>query len=87
MFVNFGDEEVKYCLPVIDKLRKASINAELYPDAARMKKQLGWANNKGIPFIVMAGTEEIKNKKFMLKNMNKGEQEQLTEEELIKKLK
>ncbi|MCK5765401.1 MAG: histidine--tRNA ligase [Bacteroidales bacterium] len=87
MFVNFGDEEVKYCLPVIDKLRKAGINAELYPDAARMKKQLGWANNKGIPFIVMAGTEEIKNKKFMLKNMNKGEQEQLTEHELIKKLK
>ncbi|MCK4570306.1 MAG: histidine--tRNA ligase [Bacteroidales bacterium] len=87
MFVNFGDEEVKYCLPVINRLRKAGINTELYPDAAKMKKQLVWANNKGIPFIVMAGTEEIKNKKFMLKDMNKGEQEQLTEEELIKKLK
>ena len=87
MFVNFGDEEVKYCLPIIDSLRKAGINAELYPDDAKMKKQLGWANNKAIPFIVMAGTEEIKGKKMMLKNMTSGEQELLTEEEVIKKLK
>lgn len=87
MFVNFGSEEVKYALPVIARLRKEGINAELYPDAAKMKKQLNWANNKGIPFIVMAGTEEIKNKMFMLKDMDKGEQVQLTVEELIKKLK
>jgi len=87
MFVNFGHEEVKYALPVIANLRKEGINAELYPDAAKMKKQLSWANNKGIPFIVMAGTEEIKNKKLMLKDMEKGEQVQVTVEELIKKLK
>ena len=86
MFVNFGDEEVKYALPMLDKLRKAGINAELYPDAAKMKKQLGWANAKGIPFIIMAGTEEIRNEKFMLKDMSKGEQELITAEELINKL-
>lgn len=87
MFVNFGEEEVKYALPALDRLRKAGINAELFPDAAKMKKQLSWANNKGIPFIAMAGSEEIKNQKFMLKNMESGEQELLNEEELIQKLK
>lgn len=87
MFVNFGEEEAKYAMPALNKLRKAGINAELYPDSAKMKKQLGWANNKGIPFIIMAGTEEIKNAKFMLKDMASGEQVLLTEDELIKKLK
>jgi histidyl-tRNA synthetase len=87
MFVNFGEEEAKYCLPILKNVRKAGINAALYPDAAKMKKQLGWANNNGIPYIVMAGTEEIKNNRVMLKNMNSGEQQLLSEEELIKKLK
>lgn len=83
LFVNFGEEEVKYVLPVLDRIRKAGVNAELYPDAAKMKKQLSWANNKGIPYIVMAGSEEIKNRKFMLKNMESGEQQLVSEEELI----
>lgn len=87
MFINFGEEEVKYCLPVIDRVRKAGINAELFPDAAKMKKQMSWANSNGIPFIVMAGTEEIKSKKFMLKDMTTGEQKLLSELELIEKLK
>ncbi|MEE4256570.1 MAG: histidine--tRNA ligase [Bacteroidales bacterium] len=87
MFVNFGEEEVKYVLPVLDRIRKSGINAELFPDAAKMKKQLSWANNKGVPYIVMAGTEEMKNKKFMLKNMGSGEQELLSEKELISRLK
>jgi len=87
MFVNFGEEEVKYVLPVLDRIRKSGINAELFPDAAKMKKQLSWANNKGIPYIVMAGTEEMKSKKFMLKNMGSGEQELLSEKELISRLK
>ncbi len=83
MFVNFGQEEVKYALPVVNRLRQKGISAELYPDAAKMKKQLSWANNKGIPYIVMAGSEEIKNKSFMLKDMEKGEQKQVSEEELL----
>lgn len=87
MFVNFGEEEVKYCLPVIDRVRKANINAELFPDAAKMKKQMSWANSNAIPFIVMAGTEEIKSKKLMLKDMATGEQKLLSESELIEKLK
>ncbi len=87
MFVNFGDAEAKYVLPVVDKLRKAGINAELYPDTAKVKKQLGWANSKNIPYIVMAGTEEIANHNYMLKDMASGEQQHLDEEELINKLK
>ena len=87
MFINFGEEEVKYCLPVIDRVRKAGINAELFPDTAKMKKQMSWANGHAIPFIVMAGTEEIKSKKFMLKDMTTGEQKLLSESELIEKLK
>jgi histidyl-tRNA synthetase len=87
MFVNFGEEEVKYALPALDRIRKAGINAELFPDAAKMKKQLNWANNKGIPFIIMAGSEEMKDGKFMLKDMDSGEQILLTEDELIEKLK
>lgn len=83
MFVNFGQEEAKYALPVVNRLRQKGISAELYPDAAKIKKQLNWANKKGIPFIVMAGSEEIKNKSFMLKDMDKGEQKQVSEEELL----
>jgi histidyl-tRNA synthetase len=86
MFVNFGEEEVKYVLPALDRIRKAGINAELFPDAAKMKKQLNWANKKGIPYIIMAGTEEMKAGKFMLKDMDSGEQILIGEEELIKKL-
>jgi len=87
MFVNFGEEEVKYALPTLDRIRKAGINAELFPDAAKMKKQLSWANSKGIPYIVMAGSQEMKSGKFMLKNMENGEQELLDEDALIEKLK
>jgi histidyl-tRNA synthetase len=87
MFVNFGEEEIKYALPALDRIRKAGINAELFPDAAKMKKQLNWANNKEIPFIIMAGSEEMKSGKFMLKDMGSGEQILLTEDELIEKLK
>jgi len=87
MFVNFGEEEVKYVLPVLNRIRKSGINAVLFPDAAKMKKQLSWANNKEIPYIVMAGSEEMKSKKFMLKNMESGEQELLSEDELISRLK
>lgn len=87
MFVNFGETEVKYALPLLNKLRKEGINAELFPDTAKMKKQLSWANSKGIPFVVMAGEEEIKNQTLILKDMNLGTQEHLSEEELINKLK
>lgn len=86
MFVNFGEEEAKYCLPVLKSLRKAGINAEIFPDAAKMKKQFSWANARHIPFLVIAGTEEIKSGLFMLKDMSSGEQEALDVNALIKKL-
>jgi histidyl-tRNA synthetase len=87
MFINFGDEEVKYALPFLDRLRKAGIHAELYPDAVKMKKQLAWADNKNVPFIIMAGTKEIENGKFTLKNMESGEQELLDEDKILQRLK
>jgi len=79
MFVNFGEDEAAYCLPVVNRLRQAGIVAEMFPDAAKIKKQLAWANNKGVAHIVMAGADEIKNGKFMLKDMKSGEQQLLTE--------
>ncbi len=86
MFVNFGEEEVKFCLPILGRLRKSGVNAELFPDNAKVKKQLAWANARAVPFIVMAGQDEIKSNKLMLKDMKTGEQELLGPEELIKKL-
>jgi histidyl-tRNA synthetase len=87
LIVNFGDKEATYCLPIIDRIRKEGIKAELFPDSVKLKKQLSWANNRKIPFIVMVGSEEIKSRTFMLKDMKTGEQVQLTEKELIDKLK
>ncbi|MDT8392587.1 MAG: histidine--tRNA ligase [Bacteroidales bacterium] len=87
LFVNFGETEAGHCLPILDRVRKSGIHAEIYPDAAKMKKQLTWANNRNIPFIVIVGTEEMKSNTLMLKNMSTGEQTAITEEELIKKLK
>lgn len=87
LFVNFGEAEAAYCLPVIDRIRKTGIKVELFPDAVKLKKQLSWANNRQIPYIVMVGSEEMKSKTFMLKDMNTGEQKHMAEEELIIKLK
>jgi len=86
MFVNFGQEEEKYCLPLLLKIRKAGINAEIYPDQAKMKKQMTYANNKNIPFVVLVGADEIKSKKLTLKNMQTGEQDKLTIAEIIGKI-
>lgn len=87
LFVNFGEKEAGHCLPILDRVRKSGIHAEIYPDAAKMKKQLSWANNRNIPFIVIVGPEEMKSNTLMLKDMSTGEQTAVTEEELIKKLK
>ncbi len=84
LFVNFGENEEAYCLPVLAKLRKAGINSEIYPESAKMKKQMNYANKKEIPFVVLAGESEIAEQKFTLKNMETGEQYLVTAEELIK---
>jgi histidyl-tRNA synthetase len=83
LFVNFGEKEEAYCLPVLAKLRKAGVNSEIYPEGTKMKKQMIYANKKEIAFVVLAGESEIAEQKFTLKNMETGEQNLVTSEELI----
>ena len=83
LFINFGEQETVYCLPIINKVRANGIRAEIYPDAAKMKKQMSYANAKQIPFVVLAGESEIAQGKLTLKNMETGEQQLLTPDELI----
>ena len=86
-FVNFGEAEAAYCMPVLGKMRAAGIRAELYPDASKMKKQMSYANAKNIPYVAIVGENEIAENKVMLKNMETGEQKLLSAEELIAAIK
>lgn len=83
LFINFGEKETAYCLPVVKACRAAGINTEMYPDKAKMKKQMSYANAKAIPFVVLAGDNEMAENKVTLKNMETGEQKLVTTEELI----
>ena len=83
LFINFGEKETAYCLPVVKACRAAGNNTEMYPDKAKMKKQMGYANAKAIPFVVLAGDNEMAENKVTLKNMETGEQKLVTTEELI----
>jgi len=83
LFVNFGAAEEAYCLPVLAEIRKKGINTEIFPDSAKMQKQMTYANKKAIPFVVLAGESEIQAAKFTLKNMTTGEQSSVSSEELI----
>jgi histidyl-tRNA synthetase len=74
LFVNFGEKEQNYCLPLVEKLRKAGINTELFPDAAKMNKQMSYANNKNIPFVVLIGGNEMEQNILTVKDMSAGEQ-------------
>jgi len=87
LFINFGEQETAYCLPIINKVRSQGIRAEIFPDAAKMKKQMSYANAKQIPFVVLAGENEMNAGKVTLKNMETGEQSVLSTEELIERLK
>ena len=86
MFVNFGEKEEKICLDMLVKVRNAGISAEIYPDHAKMKKQMTYANNKNVKFVAMVGENEMLEGKITLKNMETGGQEKLTIEELIRNL-
>ena len=83
LFINFGDKETTYCLPIVAQVRQNGIRTEIYPDSAKMKKQMSYANAKGIPFVALAGENEISQGKVMLKNMATGEQNLVTPDELI----
>jgi histidyl-tRNA synthetase len=87
LFVNFGEAEAAYCLPVLAKVRAAGISGEIFPDAVKMKKQMSYANAKAIPFVALAGESEMNEGKINLKNMTTGEQKLVTAEELVTELK
>ena len=83
LFINFGDKETAYCMPAVAKARVAGIRTEMYPDSAKMKKQMSYANAKHIPFVALAGENEMNEGKFTFKNMETGEQKLVSAEELI----
>ena len=86
LFINFGEKETNYVLPFVTKARQANIRTELFPDSAKMKKQMAYANAKHIPFVVLAGDNEIEQGKVTLKNMTTGEQILVSPEDLIEKV-
>lgn len=87
LFVNFGEAEANFCLPVLAQLRAEGISVEIYPDATKMKKQMSYANAKQIPFVAIVGENEMTEGKITLKDMTTGEQQLLTPSELIETLK
>ncbi len=87
LFVNFGPAEEKYCLPLLTKLRAAGISAEMYPEQAKMKKQMGYADSRKIPYVVLVGEEEMQSGILTLKNMLEGSQKKVIIDELITQLK
>ncbi|WP_397446247.1 histidine--tRNA ligase [Polaribacter sp. R77954] len=87
LFVNFGEAEGLYCMKAITQLRAHGIKSELFPDAAKMKKQMNYANKREIEFVVLVGSQEIENNAFTLKNMISGAQTKCSLSELISHLK
>jgi histidyl-tRNA synthetase len=83
LFVNFGEQEAAYLLPLLSAIRAAGIRTELYPEAAKMKKQLGYADTKKIPFVALVGENEMAEKKIKLKDMTTGEQSLVTIDGLV----
>jgi histidyl-tRNA synthetase len=86
MFANFGDDEAAFCLPLLKQLRAAGISSELYPSNAKMKKQMTYANSKGVLFVIIVGEDEMESGILSIKNMESGEQSNLNITDLIKKL-
>jgi histidyl-tRNA synthetase len=82
LFINFGEKEALYAMKAISKLRIAGIKAELYPDATKMGKQMGYADKRNIAFAILAGEKEMEAQSFTLKNMKSGEQTQMDFSEL-----
>ena len=86
LFINFGEKEEAFCLPILAKLRAKGINAEIYPDSSKMKKQMTYANNKNTPFVILVGESEVEEGVVSLKNMESGDQEKLTPDQLVERL-
>ncbi|MBO7554094.1 MAG: histidine--tRNA ligase [Bacteroidaceae bacterium] len=86
LFINFGEKEAAYCLPILQKVRAAGVSAEIFPDSVKMKKQMAYANAHEIPFVVLVGENEMQEEKVTLKNMTTGEQAMVSVEELTEQL-
>ena len=86
LFICFGEKEMRYSLPILNKVRARGIRAEIYPDASKMKKQMAYANAKQIPFVALVGENEMAEGKVTLKNMETGEQQMLEPDEMIGQL-
>ena len=86
LLLNFGENESEYCLKLLQELRKNKINSELYPSNDKIKKQMNYANNKGVQFVIMVGEDEIKSEKLTVKDMKSGEQSKWSISEIITKL-
>jgi histidyl-tRNA synthetase len=87
LFVNMGVKETLYCLPALQAVRSKSVSAEIYPEQAKLKKQLEYADKKNIPFVVIAGEEEMASEKFLLKKMNNKSQKELSLQQLLDEVK
>lgn len=87
LFINFGDKEMRYIIPILQLIRRAGISTELYPDVAKMQKQMKYANNLQIPYVAFVGDKEIEERTISVKNMESGEQNSYTLEQLINALK
>lgn len=87
LFVNFGDREIEYCIPIAGICRQNGISCEIFPDKVKMKKQMAYANAKGIRFVAMAGENEVEQNMITLKNMESGEQKTVSTEEMLRILK
>jgi histidyl-tRNA synthetase len=83
MFVNFGEKEVQHLLSLVNRLRQGGISTEIYPDAVKMKKQMSYADAKKIPFVALAGENEIAEQVVQLKDMTTGEQRKVAMEEMV----
>lgn len=86
LFVNFGDREASYLLPILQQIRGTGIRCELFPDSAKMKKQMSYADSNHIPFVAIVGENEMNGQIITLKNMNTGEQKEVSTEELINEI-
>jgi histidyl-tRNA synthetase len=82
LFINFGADEEKFCLPLVSKLRQSGINTEIYPESDKMKKQMAYADRRNIPFVIIIGANEIESGKANVKNMKSGEQDEILIESL-----
>jgi histidyl-tRNA synthetase len=86
LFANLGSTESMHCLSLIQQVRQAGISAELYPDAVKMKKQMSYADSRGIPYVAIVGETEMTNNTITLKNMLSGEQKEVTPQQLVSEL-